>query len=258
MDLYNRNKRALTLIELLVVISIITLLAVILMPGMGRARTQARTTICANNLHQVMLGLQEYHTEYEFEPMPSHQFDVRPHSMHNVGDLLRDHITNAEVFVCPASPYDPQGKYWGVNSPKLSLQEYYLNYHPDNIVTPLNCWEEKVAISSYWMLWGYERWQETGFNPKKNPKHDLMASDLFYYGRDYNKLGEESWVFNHQAAGANQTTWFWKLNYPIDEVPRTLQNAGYKDGHVESSDVRNWIKYSYIDSQAVCFPDKWR
>jgi prepilin-type N-terminal cleavage/methylation domain-containing protein len=47
-----REKRAFTLIELLVVIAIIAVLMAVLMPALGRVRTQARGVACKANLHQ--------------------------------------------------------------------------------------------------------------------------------------------------------------------------------------------------------------
>lgn len=50
----------LTIVELLVVISIIAVMAGLLLPAVQRARETVRTTVCASNLRQVGLALQNY------------------------------------------------------------------------------------------------------------------------------------------------------------------------------------------------------
>jgi prepilin-type N-terminal cleavage/methylation domain-containing protein len=97
------HRRAFTLIELLVVIAVISILAALLLPTLGRAKESGRATACLSNLRQTGIALQLY-VEENGNRLPV----MRDRSRSTSNDLpspdlvLSNHLGNVRVLRCPS------------------------------------------------------------------------------------------------------------------------------------------------------------
>ena len=104
-----RQGRGFTLLELLVVISIISILAAMLLPGLVRAREAARRVSCANNLRQMGLSLKMYANESAGEFPPLQRYVGEACEIKNTRVFMFDglsmypeYLTESRVLVCPS------------------------------------------------------------------------------------------------------------------------------------------------------------
>jgi prepilin-type processing-associated H-X9-DG protein len=93
-----------TFLEVLVSVGIIGILMSLLLPAVQRARASARAVACKNNLHQLGLAAQNFHSTHGELPYPYRTLqDLLPlvDDAQRVGGLPAH---SPEVYICPSDP----------------------------------------------------------------------------------------------------------------------------------------------------------
>ena len=250
-----KNKKGFTLIELLVVISIIALLISILMPALGKARLQARFTVCKTRQRSILNAINIYTSDHDGKLPPSTQgkkdgwwtIPMRLKYYYTPDDsgaglnggsalkFLGSYMKSGEYFDCPMANHD------------TGWQDDYFEAMTSDTVSFLNC--------SYFLLWNWKRVEKVkpSFVLKDGGKDHLAVCDFLIYNESYNNNynGGKFWISPHRWKSSSLKTFadsmtggtlntgfmFWmEDDQDGTHRPQMKLNAGYIDGRVDTVD----------------------
>ena len=227
----NRGKaglQAFTLVELLVVIAIIGILAALLLPALARSKASAQQTQCANNLHQLGIGLQNFLANNHDYPIEGYRVgEVGDRYMTNGWDIQLEteglDISKPEtsffikgVWLCPAS-------HWPVRSDGSAATSYGYNCYgviPSEIVT------NGLGLLGHYVQ-SSDTYSPIGESEVANPSDMMAMGDSFGGGIVFKRNEYE--IVTH----ANEMT-----------RHQGKANVVFCDGHVESPT----LQYLFADT----------
>jgi len=149
------RKGAFTLIELLVVMAIISILASMLLPALGKAKEKGVTIYCVNNLRQIGLAMQMYGDDSDDRlPLSTNNITIPGQGAFTNGAwtaALQPYYQNTNVLRCPAlsSRYNQSGWSYFMGSVAFSVLA-----SDTNMVQPASVNLRSINTASFYPLSG--------------------------------------------------------------------------------------------------------
>jgi prepilin-type N-terminal cleavage/methylation domain-containing protein/prepilin-type processing-associated H-X9-DG protein len=213
------GKGAFTLIELLVVMAIISILASMLLPALGKAKEKGVTIYCLNNLHQLGLAMIMYGDDSEDRlPLSTNNITIPGQGAFTNGAwtaALQPYYQNTNILRCPAlsAQYNKSGFSYFMGSEAFSVLA-----SDTNMVQPASVILRSINTPSFYVLSGDCNYPSYPINADLNnddvdtlftltnlpaPIHNNRVNILFadWHVKNYSKFRAAEITFSPNSPG---------------------------------------------------------
>lgn len=237
------KKKAFTLVELLVVISIIALLVSILMPALGRARDQAKLTLCGVNMRQIGTLVAVYQTDYN-DKVPillnRHTTGYNAWAKYSFLSIaMRDYVEYRSEFGTGATKGLSLNGFW---NPEAG-DTYTLACVPDFFVCPFVRGKKSssafvdvadVTLTGNGVSKTYDLWEKRGYTESYDTWLWLNAGSGAFGNHPY---GTGHGKAKYKTLNWYNTQWMMDKGYPpAGKWMEYLKNISFSDNYARIAD----------------------
>jgi prepilin-type N-terminal cleavage/methylation domain-containing protein/prepilin-type processing-associated H-X9-DG protein len=260
----NRNG-GFTLIELLVVIAIIAILASLLLPALGRAKSEANGAWCKSNLRQITLATIFYVDENEEKMLPV-LGPGRPYWFHAIAPYMGDqrYVQDPQAaydgvmktIVCPSTRKRSPGERGGYpRGDNLTNWSFYWGSFGDSYAEgsyTMNSWMQSPEGSYYQPPAGHADWNRYYMRFSNANSNVPLYGDGNWVDAwpEANNAPPPDYSGRHSDNGMRR--------FFVDRHTRAI-NVGYADGHVEKVKLKPlWVQIwhrGFIPNHNVRLPE---